>query len=43
VLIISHYGGTARWQSMKTQSLFGRDIMPRMLEAASSGRVGAVV
>jgi alkanesulfonate monooxygenase SsuD/methylene tetrahydromethanopterin reductase-like flavin-dependent oxidoreductase (luciferase family) len=43
LLIISHYGGTERWQSMKTQSLFARDIMPRMQEAASSARAGAAV
>ncbi len=36
LLTISHYGGTARWQAMKTQALFARDIMP-MLRAAAGG------
>jgi alkanesulfonate monooxygenase SsuD/methylene tetrahydromethanopterin reductase-like flavin-dependent oxidoreductase (luciferase family) len=41
LLIMSHYGGTKRWQSMKTQSLFARDIMPRLLEATAAA--GAAV
>jgi len=32
LLIISHFGGTERWQSMKTQELFAREIMPMLRE-----------
>jgi alkanesulfonate monooxygenase SsuD/methylene tetrahydromethanopterin reductase-like flavin-dependent oxidoreductase (luciferase family) len=35
LLIISHYGGTRRWQSLKTQELFARDIMPMLRSAAA--------
>jgi alkanesulfonate monooxygenase SsuD/methylene tetrahydromethanopterin reductase-like flavin-dependent oxidoreductase (luciferase family) len=35
LLIISHFGGTARWQAMKTQELFVRDIMPMLREAVA--------
>jgi alkanesulfonate monooxygenase SsuD/methylene tetrahydromethanopterin reductase-like flavin-dependent oxidoreductase (luciferase family) len=36
LLIISHFGGTERWQSLKTQQLFARDVMPMLREAAAS-------
>jgi alkanesulfonate monooxygenase SsuD/methylene tetrahydromethanopterin reductase-like flavin-dependent oxidoreductase (luciferase family) len=41
LLVISHFGGTTRWQAMKTQSLFARDIMPRLREAAAAAAVAA--
>jgi alkanesulfonate monooxygenase SsuD/methylene tetrahydromethanopterin reductase-like flavin-dependent oxidoreductase (luciferase family) len=41
MLIVSHYGGTERWQSMKTQQLFARDVMPMLREAAASVPAGA--
>ena len=31
---MSHYGGTQRWQALKTQELFAKQIMP-MLRAES--------
>jgi alkanesulfonate monooxygenase SsuD/methylene tetrahydromethanopterin reductase-like flavin-dependent oxidoreductase (luciferase family) len=34
LLTMSHFGGTARWQAMKTQKLFARDIMPMLREAS---------
>jgi alkanesulfonate monooxygenase SsuD/methylene tetrahydromethanopterin reductase-like flavin-dependent oxidoreductase (luciferase family) len=34
-LIISDYGGAARWQAMKTQELFMKKVAPRMREAAA--------
>ena len=33
-LLICHYGGTRRWQAMKTQELFWKKVRP-MLDAAS--------
>lgn len=33
-LLISQYGGCARWQAMKTQELFMRKVAPRMRRAA---------
>jgi alkanesulfonate monooxygenase SsuD/methylene tetrahydromethanopterin reductase-like flavin-dependent oxidoreductase (luciferase family) len=36
LLIIPHYGGMSRWQALKNQQLFARDIMPRMREATRS-------
>jgi len=41
LLIVSHYGGTERWQALKTQQLFARDIMPMLREAASSAAVAS--
>jgi alkanesulfonate monooxygenase SsuD/methylene tetrahydromethanopterin reductase-like flavin-dependent oxidoreductase (luciferase family) len=40
LIIMSHYGGTQRWQALKTQQLFARHIMPmlRAETAASSLR-----
>jgi alkanesulfonate monooxygenase SsuD/methylene tetrahydromethanopterin reductase-like flavin-dependent oxidoreductase (luciferase family) len=32
-LLICHFGGTARWQSMKTQELFARRVIPLLNEA----------
>lgn len=32
-LLISHFGGTSRWQSMKTQELFAKHVMPRLDDA----------
>jgi alkanesulfonate monooxygenase SsuD/methylene tetrahydromethanopterin reductase-like flavin-dependent oxidoreductase (luciferase family) len=43
LLVVSHFGGTERWQSMKTQALFARDIMPRMTEAVADRRVSPAV
>jgi alkanesulfonate monooxygenase SsuD/methylene tetrahydromethanopterin reductase-like flavin-dependent oxidoreductase (luciferase family) len=40
LLIISHYGGTQRWQSLKTQELFARDVMPMLQE--QTARAGAL-
>ena len=39
LLIISHFGGTERWQSLKTQQLFARGVMPMLREAAASASV----
>jgi alkanesulfonate monooxygenase SsuD/methylene tetrahydromethanopterin reductase-like flavin-dependent oxidoreductase (luciferase family) len=39
LLIISHYGGTQRWQALKTQELFARHIMPMLQE--KTARTGA--
>lgn len=36
LLIISHFGGTSRWQATKTQELFARDIMPRLRGASEA-------
>jgi alkanesulfonate monooxygenase SsuD/methylene tetrahydromethanopterin reductase-like flavin-dependent oxidoreductase (luciferase family) len=36
LLLCPHYGGMERWQALKNQQLFARDIMPRMREAAKS-------
>jgi alkanesulfonate monooxygenase SsuD/methylene tetrahydromethanopterin reductase-like flavin-dependent oxidoreductase (luciferase family) len=41
LLIISHYGGTRRWQSMKTQELFAREIMPMLREKTASATTAA--
>lgn len=30
LIIMSHYGGTTRWQAMKTQELFAKQIMPML-------------
>lgn len=38
LLIISHFGGLQRWQALKNQELFARDIMPLMRDIASSPR-----
>jgi alkanesulfonate monooxygenase SsuD/methylene tetrahydromethanopterin reductase-like flavin-dependent oxidoreductase (luciferase family) len=35
LIIMSHYGGTARWQALKTQELFAKHIMP-MLQAETT-------
>jgi alkanesulfonate monooxygenase SsuD/methylene tetrahydromethanopterin reductase-like flavin-dependent oxidoreductase (luciferase family) len=37
LLICSHYGGMERWQALKTQELFAREIMPRMRAATGAG------
>ena len=37
-LLISSYGGNARWQAMKTQELFAKKIAPRLREAAEKMR-----
>jgi alkanesulfonate monooxygenase SsuD/methylene tetrahydromethanopterin reductase-like flavin-dependent oxidoreductase (luciferase family) len=39
LLIISHYGGTERWQALKTQQLFARDVMPMLREASTPASV----
>ncbi|MCW3016263.1 MAG: luciferase family protein [Solirubrobacterales bacterium] len=36
LITISHYGGTTRWQAMKTQALFSRDIMPLLREVSAA-------
>ena len=36
LLIISHFGGTERWQALKTQQLFARDIMPHAARGRAS-------
>jgi hypothetical protein len=33
-LLICHYGGTRRWQAMKTQELFATKVRPMLDEAA---------
>jgi hypothetical protein len=30
LIIMSHYGGTQRWQALKTQELFAKQIMPML-------------
>ena len=30
LIIMSHYGGTQRWQALKTQELFAKRIMPML-------------
>jgi len=37
LIIMSHYGGTRRWQALKTQELFAKQIIP-MLRAGSTRR-----
>ena len=42
-LLIGHYGGTARWQAMKTQELFAKKVRPMLDEASEkSSRKSAV-
>jgi len=36
-LLICHFGGTRRWQAMKTQELFAKKVKPMLLEAAEKG------
>ena len=42
-LLISHYGGTRRWQAMKTQELFAKKVKPMLLEAAAKSSRKTVV
>jgi alkanesulfonate monooxygenase SsuD/methylene tetrahydromethanopterin reductase-like flavin-dependent oxidoreductase (luciferase family) len=42
-LLIGHYGGTARWQAMKTQELFAKKVRPMLLEAAEKASKKTVV
>lgn len=37
-LLIASYGGNARWEAMKTQELFAKQVAPRMREAAEKMR-----
>jgi len=34
LIVMSHYGGIERWKAMRTQELFARHIMPRLLAEA---------
>ena len=42
-LLIAHYGGTRRWQAMKTQELFMKKVAPVLKEAADKGARKSVV
>lgn len=42
-LLICHYGGTRRWQAMKTQELFATKVRPMLDEAAAKASRKSVV
>jgi alkanesulfonate monooxygenase SsuD/methylene tetrahydromethanopterin reductase-like flavin-dependent oxidoreductase (luciferase family) len=42
-LLICHYGGTRRWQAMKTQELFAKKVRPMLLEAEQKASKKSVV
>jgi alkanesulfonate monooxygenase SsuD/methylene tetrahydromethanopterin reductase-like flavin-dependent oxidoreductase (luciferase family) len=39
LIIMSHYGGTQRWQALKTQELFAKQIMPMLRTETAKARV----
>ena len=42
-LLICHFGGTRRWQAMKTQELFAKKVKPMLLEAAEKSSRNAML